>query len=50
MARIPFWLKAVLLAVPAVLLIVFFVLIAVGWYVTNQRLESGGEIRPLMAA
>jgi len=50
MARLPFWLKAVLLTIPAVLLIVFFVLIAVGWYVRNQMLDSGGELRPLMAA
>ena len=50
MVRFPLWLKASLLAIPAVLLIVFFVLIAVGWYVKNQMLDSGGELRPLMAA
>ena len=50
MLRLPFWLKAVLLTIPAVLLIVFLVLIAAGWYVKNQMLDSGGELRPLMAA
>ena len=48
--RFPFWLKAVLLTIPAVLLMVFLVLIAVGWYVKNQMLDSGGVVRPLMAA
>jgi aminopeptidase N len=50
MARLPFWLKAVLLAIPAVLLIGFFVLIAIGWYVKSQMLDSGGPLRPAMAA
>ncbi len=48
--RFPFWLKAILLSIPAVLLIVFLVLIAIGWYVKNQQGESGGELRPHMAA
>ncbi len=48
--KFPFWLKAVLLSIPAVLLIVFLVLIAVGWYVKGQMLDSGGPLRPLMAA
>jgi len=50
LARFPFWLKAVLLTIPAVLLIVFLVLIAVGWYIKNQMQDSGGVLRPLMAA
>jgi aminopeptidase N len=50
MARLPFWLKAVLLAIPAVLLIGFFVLIAIGWYVKSQMLDSGGPLRPAMGA
>ena len=49
-ARFPFWLKVVLLSIPAVLLIVFLVLMAVGWYIKNQMLDSGGVLRPLMAA
>jgi len=48
--KFPFWLKAVLLSIPAVLLIVFFVLIAAGWYVKGQMHDSGGPLRPLMAA
>jgi aminopeptidase N len=48
--RFPFWLKAALLSIPAVLLIVFLVLIALGWYVKSQMLASGGPLRPLMAA
>ncbi len=48
--RFPLWLKAALLSIPAVLLIVFLVLIAVGWYVKSQMLASGGPLRPLMAA
>jgi aminopeptidase N len=47
--KFPFWLKAVLLSIPAVLLMVFLVLLAVGWYVKGQVLESGGPLRPLMA-
>ncbi len=48
--KFPFWLKAVLLTIPAVLLMVFLVLIAIGWYVKSQMNDSGGELRPLMAA
>ena len=50
MSRFPFWLKAVLLVIPGVLLIVFFVLIAIGWYLQSQLGVSGGELRPAMAA
>lgn len=48
--RLPLWIKATLLAIPAVLLVIFFVLIAFGWYVTRQIDESGGVLRPSMAA
>jgi len=50
MARFPFWLKAVLLAIPGLLLLVSFVFVVVGWYVSRQMGESGGELRPTMAA
>jgi len=49
-ARMPLWLKAALLAIPALLLVVFIVLIAVGWYVKRHMLDSGGTVRPRMAA
>jgi len=49
-SRFPFWLKAILLAIPGVLLIVFLVLIAIGWYVQRQQGSSGGPLRPAMAA
>jgi len=48
--KVPFWLKAFLLSIPAVLLVVFMVLIAVGSYVRHQMNDSGGELRPRMAA
>ncbi len=48
--RFRFWLKAILLTIPAVLLIVFLVLIAAGWYIKNQQGESGGELRPAIGA
>ena len=50
MARFPFWLKAVLLAIPGLLLLVSFVFVVVGWYVSRQMGFSGGELRPAMAA
>ena len=50
MIKFPFWLKALLLTIPAILLMVFLVLIAIGWYVKSQMNDSGGELRPLMAA
>jgi aminopeptidase N len=49
-SRVPFWLKAVLLAIPGVLLVVFFVLISIGWYVQKQQGVSGGALRSAMAA
>jgi len=48
--RFPFWLKAVLLVIPALLLVVFLVFLAVGSYVKHQIYDSGGELRPAMAA
>lgn len=50
MSRFPLWLKAVLLAIPGVLLIVFLVLIALGWYIQEQQGSSGGVLRPAMAS
>jgi aminopeptidase N len=48
--KLPLWLKAFLLAIPALLLVIFMVLIAVGSYVKHQVHDSGGELRPRMAA
>jgi len=50
MARLPLWLKAVLMAIPAVLLVGFLVLIGLGGYVQRQMLNSGGPLPPAMAA
>ena len=50
MARLPLWLKAVLLAIPGLLLVAGFVLVAVGWYVKGQMQGSGGVLPPSMAA
>jgi len=50
MPRLPFWLKAVLLAIPGLLLLVSFVFVVIGWYVSRQMGSSGGELRPAMAA
>ncbi len=50
MARLPFWLKVGLLAVPGLLLLAALVFVAVGWYISGQMRPSGGALAPTMAA
>jgi len=38
------------MAIPALVMIVACIFLAVGWYVTRQMDDSGGELRPAMAA
>jgi aminopeptidase N len=48
-ARVPRWLKLVLLAVPGLILLVSLVFIGLGWYITSQMQPSGGELPEAMA-
>jgi aminopeptidase N len=50
MARLPLWLRAALWAAPALLLILLLALIAAGRWAKRQVLDSGGPLRPAMAA
>ncbi|MEE4270575.1 MAG: M1 family metallopeptidase [Thermoanaerobaculales bacterium] len=50
MPRLPAWLKAVLLAIPGLLLVAALAIVALGWYVSRQVGSSGGELAPDMAA
>ncbi len=49
MARVPRWLKLVLIAVPGLILLVSLVFIGLGWYITSQMQPSGGELPETMA-
>src|SRR5210317_1961183 len=50
MKPLPRWLKFVMLAVGLLLVVVFAVLVGLGWYVKKQMLDSGGKLPASMAA
>jgi aminopeptidase N len=50
MTRLPLWLRAALWSIPALILLAIVAAIAIGSWARRQTLDSGGELRPAMAA